>query len=69
MSTARSLAVDGSANATRVERAILVYRACLYYNLGLTAVWLLLIATGAGGAACSQTTGSRSSRSPARSSS
>jgi hypothetical protein len=49
LSTAPALSVDSPANATRIERATLVYRACLYYNLCLTAVWLLLIATGAGG--------------------
>ena len=36
-------------NAARVERATLVYTACLYYNIALTALWLLLIVTGIGG--------------------
>ena len=43
-------AVDGagSLHAGRVGRALLVYRICLYYTVGLTAVWLLAGATGAG---------------------
>ena len=42
-------AADHPPNAARVERARLVYSACLYYTVALTAVWLLLIATGIGG--------------------
>ena len=49
MSTATALGASDHLNANRVERARLVYRACLYHNIGLTALWLLLIITGIGG--------------------
>jgi hypothetical protein len=41
--------LDSVPNATRIERATLVYRGCLYYTVALTALWLLLITTGIGG--------------------
>ena len=49
MSTATALGASDHLNANRVERARLMYRACLYYNIGFTALWLLLIITGIGG--------------------